>query len=103
MTSRERVAKALRHDKPDRVPVYEAFWEATSNSWHGQGLPEGVSPDDYFETEIRLIGLDNSFGFAPEDPPQKRKQAMRAWRNWLEAGSPKTPLRNRQGSGTGGG
>ncbi len=67
MTSRERVAKALGHEKPDRVPIYEAFWEATSNSWHEQGLPEGVSPDDYFETAIRLIALDNSFGFAPEE------------------------------------
>jgi len=63
MTSRERVDKALRHQRPDRVPLYEAFWEATTNRWRQEGLPADVSPDDYFDTEIRHIGVDNSFGY----------------------------------------
>lgn len=63
MTSRERVAHALRGEQTDRVPVHESFWEATASAWRQQGLPEGVSPDDYFDTEIRLISIDNSFGF----------------------------------------
>ena len=67
MTSRERVSKALRHQQPDRVPIHESFWEATTNAWHETGLPKGVSPDDYFETEIRLISIDNSFGFPMEE------------------------------------
>jgi len=67
MTSRERVGKALRHERPDRVPIYEAFWEATTNRWRQEGLPADVSPDDYFGTEIRMLSLDNSFGFAWEE------------------------------------
>jgi uroporphyrinogen decarboxylase len=67
MTSRERVAKALRHERPDRVPIHEAFWEATQNRWRGEGLPPDISADDYFETAIRTIGIDNSFGFPTEE------------------------------------
>ena len=67
MTSRERVGKALRHERPDRVPIYESFWEATTNRWRGEGLPADMSPDDYFGTEIRHLSVDNSFGFAPEE------------------------------------
>ena len=62
MTSRERVAASLRHQQPDRVAIHESFWEATANAWHEGDLPEGLFPDDYFQTEIRLIALDNSFG-----------------------------------------
>ncbi len=67
MTSRERVLKALRHETPDRVPIYEAFWEATVNSWREAGLPADATPDDYFDTEIRLVTLDNSFGFPAQE------------------------------------
>ena len=66
MTSRERVDRALRHQRPDRVPFHESFWEATGNRWRREGLPAGVSPDDYFETEFRYIGVDNSFAYPYE-------------------------------------
>jgi len=90
MTSRDRVDRALRHRKPDRVPIYEAFWEATSNAWHAQGLPEDASPDDYFETEIRLISVDNSFGFPSEEIERTEDSIVvrDAWgilkRDWLD-------------------
>jgi len=67
MTSRERVGKALHHQRPDRVPLCEAFWEATVNRWRQEGLPAEVGADDYFETEIRIISLDNSFGLPTEE------------------------------------
>ncbi len=67
MTSRERVGKALRHRKPDRVPIHEAFWEATTSRWRAEGLPADASADDYFGTEIRVISVDNSFGLPPEE------------------------------------
>ena len=63
MTSRERVGKALRHQRPDRVPLHESFWEATVNRWRQEGLPAEVSADEHFETEFRFMGVDNSFGF----------------------------------------
>jgi uroporphyrinogen decarboxylase len=67
MTSRQRVGKALRHECPDRVPIHESFWEATENRWREEGLDPEVSPDDHFGTEIRMLSVDNSFGFAPEE------------------------------------
>lgn len=67
MTSRERVGLVLRHQRPDRVPIQEAFWEATENRWRREGLPEGVSADDYFGTEVRYLTVDNSFGFPEEE------------------------------------
>jgi len=66
MTSRERVDKALRHQRPDRVPFHESPWEATVNRWRREGLPEGVSVDEYFDTEFRYMGVDNSFGYPYE-------------------------------------
>jgi uroporphyrinogen decarboxylase len=67
MTSRERVGKALRHETPDRVPIHESFWEATADRWRTEGLPADAPPDDHFNTEIRLIAVDNSFGFPLEE------------------------------------
>ena len=66
VTSRDRVATTLRHQRPDRVPVFECFWDATVEKWRGEGLPEGVSPHDHFGLEIELMELDNTFGFPPE-------------------------------------
>jgi len=90
MNSRERVSKALRHQRPDRVPIHESFWQATASRWRGEGLPEGVSPDDHFETEIRLISVDNSFGFPPEELQRTDEWVLARdqWgvltRNWLD-------------------
>jgi len=67
LTSRERVGKALRHQRPDRVPIQESFWEATGNRWRQEGLPPEVSAEDYFETEIRITSTDNSFGLEPKE------------------------------------
>jgi uroporphyrinogen decarboxylase len=66
MTSRERVAACLRHEKPDRVPLHEAFWGVTVERWRKEGLPEGVSAEQHFGLELDLIALDNSFGFETE-------------------------------------
>jgi uroporphyrinogen decarboxylase len=90
MTSRERVGKALRGERPDRVPIHESFWEATTNAWRGQGLPDGVSPDDYFGTEIRLLSIDNSFGLPSEEVERSAESVTvrDSWgilkRDWLD-------------------
>jgi uroporphyrinogen decarboxylase len=90
MTSRERVGKALRGEHPDRVPIHEAFWEATANRWWGEGLPAGVSPDEYFQTELSTISVDNSFGFAYEEVERTEEYvvARDGWgvltRNWVD-------------------
>ena len=90
MTSRERVGKSLRHERPDRVAIHESFWEATSNAWHQQGLPADQSPDDYFGTEIRTIGLDNSFGYPWQEIERTEEYVITrdSWgllsKNWVD-------------------
>jgi uroporphyrinogen decarboxylase len=81
MTARDRVAKALRHEKPDRVPIHEAFWEATQNRWRQEGLPTDISADEYFETAIRTIGIDNSFGL-PTEEVERTDQWVTVRDNW---------------------
>lgn len=90
MIARERVAKCLRGEQPDRVAIHESFWEATTNAWHEQGLPAGVSPDDYFETEIHTTGIDNSFGYESQVLEQTdeyivtRDSRGAVEKNWLD-------------------
>lgn len=90
MTSRERVGKSLRHERPDRVAIHESFWEATTNAWRQQGLSADKSPDDYFGTEIRTIGVDNSFGYPWQEVERTEEWvvARDSWgvltRNWLD-------------------
>jgi len=90
MTSRERVGKCLRHERPDRVPIHESFWEATVNAWRRQGLPEGVAPEEHFGLEFDLISIDNSFGFNSEVVERTDEYIIErdAWgdlkRNWLD-------------------
>ncbi len=58
MTSRERVLRALNHKNADRIPIHDSPWGATVNRWHREGLPEDMSPAEYFGYEIVSYGAD---------------------------------------------
>lgn len=58
MTSRERVKRALRHEEPDRVPIHDEPWEDTVARWREEGLPEGISPEEYFGYEFAGFSAD---------------------------------------------
>ncbi len=60
MTSRERVKCALRHEEPDRVPIYDSLWGATINRWKREGLPDSIPVEEYFNYELVLIGFDST-------------------------------------------
>ncbi|MCS6861790.1 MAG: hypothetical protein NZT92_15910, partial [Abditibacteriales bacterium] len=61
MTSRERILLALNHQEPDRVPIHDSPWATTIRRWRQEGLPENVSPHQYFGYEIVGFGADLSF------------------------------------------
>ncbi len=61
MTSRERCLLALAHKEADRVAICDAPWETTIARWHREGLPEKVSPFEYFGYERVAQGADLSF------------------------------------------
>lgn len=60
LTGRDRFLKALRHEEPDRVPIYDSLWTETTWNWQKQGLPNEVPVDDYFNYEMAGFGFDES-------------------------------------------
>jgi len=60
LSSRDRVRRAIARKEPDRVPVMDAPWQATIKRWRREGLPEDVSPEDFFDYDIRAIEADLS-------------------------------------------
>jgi len=61
MTSCERVLRVLAHRPADRVPISDSPWATTVTRWHREGLPEGVTPEVYFNYEFVGQGVDTSF------------------------------------------
>jgi len=56
VTSRE-VLTAIFREKtcPERIGVFEWFWQDTQKEWEGQGLPPGVNLHEYFNLDVREI------------------------------------------------
>ena len=63
MDGRERVLRVLTGDVPDRIPLDDSYWESTLQRWWQEGLPKGVHPHDYFQTDIVRIGGDYTMQF----------------------------------------
>jgi len=66
MDSRERVLTAIRHREPDRVPIQDSPWAATVDRWKREGLPDGMSPTDFFNYEMTGFGADTTPQFPVE-------------------------------------
>ncbi len=66
MTSRERVRLALEHKEADRVAIHDGPWGTTIARWHKEGLPQGVSPHDFFHYEFAGAGPDLSLRLPTE-------------------------------------
>lgn len=64
MGPRDRVKMALDLKVPDRVPIYESFfWATTLDRWRREGLPPDADPSAYFGFDLRRLSVDTSFGF----------------------------------------
>jgi uroporphyrinogen decarboxylase len=67
LNARERIRATLEHRVPEeRIGFHDQYWEATVNRWHQEGLPEGVGPNEFFDTDVRMVGSDNSFRLPTE-------------------------------------
>ncbi|MBQ9939331.1 MAG: hypothetical protein IJO96_07355 [Oscillospiraceae bacterium] len=64
MTTRERVQKILKFEKPDRLPVFEhaPYWNKTVDRWHTEGLDPSIKS---FEDVRKFFGLDIHYGVDP--------------------------------------
>jgi len=66
LTSRERVRAAIEHREADRVAIFEAVWGTTVARWRREGLPEGETPQSYFNFELGGCGADLTLRFPVE-------------------------------------
>jgi hypothetical protein len=71
--ARERFQKVMHFKKPDRLPFvpdgWAGYWTETINRWYGEGLPIGMTLQDYFGFDRReLISID--FGMIPRFVPK---------------------------------
>lgn len=60
MLPRQRVLAAIAHDPPDRLPLFEHFWDGTERQWREQGLPADMRLADWFEFDVEPVYLDVS-------------------------------------------
>jgi uroporphyrinogen decarboxylase len=70
MTHRE-IVQALIQEKtcPDRMGVFEEFWQDTQAQWEGQGLPPGADLIEHFDHDFRPIegSMSNTDPFLEEE------------------------------------
>ncbi|MEA3403976.1 MAG: uroporphyrinogen decarboxylase family protein [Armatimonadota bacterium] len=78
VTSRERVLAALSHREADRVPIDDSPWATTIRRWRREGLPEGVSPAEYFGYEFSGVGADLSLRM-PTEVVEETDEYTIAW------------------------
>lgn len=96
MTSRERITHALKHEEADRVAIQDSPWGTTVTRWRREGLPENISPTEFFGYEFERIGADLSLRFKSEvveetDEYRIHKDANgRTLKNWK--GRTSTPM-----------
>jgi len=58
--SRERVLRALRHERPDRVPLFESYWPEFLAQWSGaKGLP-AAAIHDHYGNDVTTVVPDES-------------------------------------------
>jgi len=56
MTGREILTEIFKHKRcPERMGVFEWFWQDTQAEWERQGLPPGVDIHEYFDLDVREI------------------------------------------------
>lgn len=55
LSSRERIARQLKHQPVDRIGVYESFWSETVRKWTAEGkLKDGENLSSHFDLDIMM-------------------------------------------------
>ena len=60
MDGRTRVGNTIERRDVDRIPRYDSFWEDTLTEWRSQGMPVETDPQDFFDWDICMMGVDTS-------------------------------------------
>jgi len=122
MTSKERFARAFKHQEADRVVMWDFPWPGALRRWQKEGMPAGVSYEDYFDVDkvgrvvpdnsprypVQVVAEDDVFitessawgthvrNFKMQDStPDFVKYTIVDWDSWLKAKERITPDRDR--------
>ena len=90
MTPRERFLRQMRFERVDRPMRWETlgFWGQTIDRWRGEGLPEGVTPEDYLGMDVRpFFPINSGFVQLPLDPPFEVEELEREERHFVYRGA----------------
>lgn len=60
LTARERIRQILAHQEPDRIGMWDAYWEDTVMRWHEEGLPAGTTPQEHLDFDFDTLFVDAS-------------------------------------------
>jgi len=89
------LAQRLQHEDPD--VRLRAVWEAGERK-APEAVPFLVDRLSDSEVDVRVfaaVALEKAtgrrMGYCAYDPPDRRAEAIRRWRDWLEAGRPAEP------------
>ncbi|MGQ9516937.1 MAG: uroporphyrinogen decarboxylase family protein [Anaerolineae bacterium] len=61
MTGQERIRLLIDRKPADRVGIFESFWWETERDFHAQGVPAGISMEDYFDLDMGMFWFSQSF------------------------------------------
>ncbi len=66
VTHRERFVNTMHYRPVDRIPIWDfGFWEQTLVAWRKQGMPEAMSPDEFFGMDKQWAGVPVNLGMIP--------------------------------------
>lgn len=60
ISARERINRLIDHQQPDRIGLWDAYWEDTLYRWRGEGLPPDIAPQEMFGFDFDLLYMDAS-------------------------------------------
>jgi uroporphyrinogen decarboxylase len=53
----DRLGRALHHQEPDRVPIWDNFWTGFIRRWRAElGLPSDADPNRYYDLDLLYCG-----------------------------------------------
>jgi len=76
LTTHERISRMYEHREADRVPFFDFPWDTTIERWHAEGMPQGVSFEDYF-------GLDRVFTITVDNSPRYEKRTVEETEDYI--------------------
>ncbi len=60
ITARDRIRSLLNRQEPDRIGLWDAYWDDTIIRWRGEGLPDDTTPQALLDFDFELLFMDAS-------------------------------------------